>query len=148
MVNGSLHPICITSHKVQQLLHFSFSNWYILTMMIFFLSIVRNTLFHFWEPYYSALLGSNIYLCYRITLEDHIVDGVTVETVCTGPTISSSINVTRSFIFGISYQSCSEVSSVSASDAGPYTCTVSLTSSLPFLLLNNTSSVIATLKSM
>ena len=68
------------------------------------------------------------------------MDGVTVEVVWTGPTSSSLTNGTTPTGSGTSYSSILPLSSVTVSDAGPYTCTARLTSSLPFLLSSDTNS--------
>ena len=92
------------------------------------------------SPPSSTLTGSSLTLTCSITLEEDIVDYVTVEVVWTGPTSSSLTDGTTPTGSGTSYTSTLPLSSVTASDAGPYTCTARLTSSLPFLLSSDTNS--------
>ena len=99
--------------------------------------------------YSYSYIGSNLRLYCGLTLREELVDGVTVKVVWTRPTNSTFSNVDDFYLYGTNYDSLSRVPNMTASDAGHYICTTSLTSSLPFVLSSDTSSssVIATLKS-
>ena len=79
-----------------------------------------------------VFIASNLTLICSITLEEEVVDGVTVEVVWTRPDSSSErFTATGS---GTSYTSNILLFNLATSDDGPYSCIASLTTSLPFLI--------------
>ena len=82
------------------------------------------------SPPSIILTGSFLTLTCTIMLVEDKINGV--EVVWTGPTDNLTADTTPTGT-GTSYTSNLTITSLTASDAGTYTCTARLTSSLPFV---------------
>ena len=80
--------------------------------------------------------GSSLTLTCRIVLVEDKMSGVELEVVWTGPTDHLTAD-TKPTGTGTYYTSNLTITSLATSDAGTYTCTASLTSSLPFVQASN-----------
>ena len=88
-------------------------------------------------------IGSNVTLTCRVELSPAVDVPVTVNIQLTDPT-GQSLAATTPSMDGSTYTSTSNISSFGRSKSGDYTCTSSVTSSLPYLINSGTKS--ATLK--
>ena len=84
------------------------------------------------SPPSFIMTGSSLTLTCTIMLVEDKINGVELEVVWTGPTDTLTADTTPTST-GTSYTSNLTITSLTSSDAGTYTCTANLTSSLPFV---------------
>ena len=85
------------------------------------------------SPTNPILTGSSLTLTCTIMLVEDKINSVELEVVWTGPTDNLTADTTPTGT-GTSYTSNLTITSLTASDAGTYTCTARLTSSQPLIM--------------